>query len=69
MDYMLELLKPYMVLVELDDFKQMQSNGDLHPKYPILFQMKNVLDNILIKSYQEIFDINHSVDIFLKTLI
>lgn len=68
MDYMLELLKPYMVLVELDDFKQIQSNGDLHPKYPILFQMKNVLDNILIKSYQEIFDISHPVDIFLKNI-
>lgn len=68
MDYMLELLKPYMVLVELDDFKQMQSNGDLHPKYPILFQMKNVLDNILIKSYQEIFDISHPIDMFLKNI-
>ena len=68
MDYMLELLKPYMVLVELDDFKQMQSNGNLHPKYPILFQMKNVLDNILIKSYQEIFDISHPVDMFLKNI-
>ena len=68
MDYMLELLKPYMVLVELDDFKQMQSNGHLHPKYPILFQMKNVLDNILIKSYQEVFNISCPVDIFLKNI-
>ena len=30
--------------------------------------MKNVLDNILIKSYQEIFDISHPVDIFLKNI-
>ena len=51
MDYMLELLKPYMVLVELDDFRQMQSNGDLHPKYPILFQMiwKNCIKFLKIR--------------------
>ena len=65
-----ELIDGHAVIISNEAFEQMQLDGKLHPKYPILFQLKSLLDNILIKSYQEVFSFDSlaPLEIFTKNL-
>ena len=69
-DSIFKLIDGHTVIVSNELFEQMQLDGKLHPKYPILFQVKSLLDNILIKSYQEVFSFDSlaPLDMFTKNI-
>ena len=69
-DSIFKLIDGHAVIVSNEVFEQMKLDGKLHPKYPILFQVKSLLDNILIKSYQEVFSFDDfaPLDMFTKNI-
>ena len=69
-DSIFKLIDGHTVIVSNELFEQMRLDGKLHPKYPILFQVKSLLDNILIKSYQEVFSFDSlaHLDMFTKNI-
>lgn len=67
-DSIFELIDGHTVIVSNEVFKQMQLDGKLHQKYPIIFQVKSLLDNILIKSYQEVFSFDNPLDLLTKNI-